>query len=395
MWVGAFLSFFGSQLQGVAQGQYVWQLTHREDLLAYVGTVSMLPGTILFPFVGLIVDVFDKRVLMTICMVVLGLGAAVLGFAVQNGTATYWLFFYVSLVSGVLGTLELPTRQSIIRDVVPPEDISRAVPLQAMTFNLARILGPATAGLILTHAKPVWCFYLNALSFAALIYSPWVMKADFTPTGRSKEPIKDLIFEGMLYTWRHPSLRKALILECATSLFSLIYINQLPAYVDKVLHAGRAELGYANSAIGVGAMTGLLVLGFVSEKKFKPMILRIAVSCVVVALLTLVVTRVVWLAYIALALAGAGTIMQFNTTNTLFQTTPPTRLKGRVLTMHFWALSGLAPIGLLVFGQISQGGGLLTALFIGGLALGLVALWGWTKGLELRDPAPHFETGAT
>ncbi|MES1147389.1 MAG: MFS transporter, partial [bacterium] len=268
MWMGAFLSFFGSQLQNVAEGDYVWQMTHDQALLARVGVMAMLPGTFLFPVIGFLIDIFNKRSVMTSCMVALGLGSAFLGFAIQFHFAAYYQFVIVALVAGLFGTVEMPTRQSIVRECVPPEDISSAIPLQAMTFNLARVLGPACASIIIVKLGSALCFFLNALSFIALIWAPYMIKADLKPVPRKKEPFKDLIFEGVLYTFRHPSLRKFFILEAATSILAIFYVNQLPAYVDTVLHLPREFLGYARGAVGVGAIGGLLFLGGVSDKEF-------------------------------------------------------------------------------------------------------------------------------
>ena len=394
MWLGTFLSFFGSQLQNVAQGDYVWQMTHDQALLARVGVLSMLPGTFMFPFIGFVIDIFDKRTVMTVCMVALGVGAAFLGWAVHTGNAQYVYFAIVALVSGVFGTIEMPTRQSIVRECVPPEDISSAIPLQAMTFNLARVAGPACASLILLAFGSAWCFYLNALSFLALIWAPFTIKANMKPLDRRKESIRDLIFEGVLYTFRHKSLRKFFILESATSFLAVFYINQMPAYVDTVLHLPHHYLGYAQSAVGVGAICGLIFLGSVSDKPIKPVVVRCAMTTVATCLIGLSFTRSEWMAYVFLAFTGAGTIMQFNTTNAVFQLTAPSRLKGRVLTMHFWALAGLAPVGLFVFGELSRWLGLTVALLYAGMALALVVLWAWTLGFEAKDPAQEVEPGA-
>ena len=197
MWLGAFLSFFGSQIQQVAEGDYVWRLTGDQALLARVGVLSMLPGTFLFPVIGFLIDIFHKRTVMTACMVALGLGSVYLGLVVQfnlgSDTFKYLQFALVALGAGLFGTIEMPTRQSIVRECVPPEDIASAIPLQAVTFNLARVLGPAVGALIFVHLGSALCFYLNALSFIALIWAPYMIKADLRPTPRRKEPFLSLI----------------------------------------------------------------------------------------------------------------------------------------------------------------------------------------------------------
>lgn len=394
MWTGAFLSFLGSQIQQVAERDYVWHLTYDQALLARVGVLAMIPGTFLFPVIGFLIDIFDKKVVMTACMVALGLGSLWLGIAIHSGTAAYYQFAVVALVSGLFGTVEMPTRQSIVRECVPPEDIASAVPLQAMTFNLARVLGPAIGSLIFVRLGSAMCFYLNAASFLALIWAPYMIKADLKPVPRKPEPFRDLILEGILYTFRHASLRKFFIMEAATSILAVFYINQLPAYTDTVLHLSREWYGYAMCAVGVGAITGLLFIGAVSDKDSKPLLVRVAMSMVTASLIGLAFARTVWVAFPLLAVIGAGTIMQFNTTNAVFQLTAPARLKGRVLTMHFWALSGLAPLGLFVFGEVSERFGLPKALLGAGLMLAVVVVWAWTLGFEARDPAREVEPGA-
>lgn len=389
MWIGAFLSFFGSQIQFVAQGDYVWRLTHDKALLSYVGVAGMIPGTFLFPFVGFIVDYVDKRILMTICMIVMAIGSLLLGIGMQIGVAPYWLFIVVSLVTGIFGTVEMPARQSLIREAVPLSEIPKAIPMQAMTFNLARVIGPAVGGLLLSWVGASVCFFVNAVSFLGLIWAPWTMKLEPSQKMPEHGSIRDIVFEGVVYTLRHRSLRTHFLLESATSFLAVFYINQLPAYVDQVLRLGPRELGYAQSAIGIGAISGLITIGALSERAIRPFIIRCAMTLVSTSLLLLAFVPHPFVVMIALMMAGFGTISQFNSTNALFQVTAPERLKGRVLTMHFWALAGLAPVGLAIFGHLAEVYRLSTALTVGGGLLALVTIWAWTMAYERNDPTPE------
>ncbi len=387
VWTGAFLSFIGSWVQNVAQGWQVYALTHDAALLGVVTFCGSAPVFVFGLFAGTLTDMFNKRGILIAAQSLFGLGALFLAIASYYGFIQYWHIVAVALLFGLVGCVEMPTRQSLVSRVVTPEDLAEAIPVNAMTFNLARIIGPAIGAIILARSGPPLCYLANAISFIALIYAVIAIRADMSATQREPQPIGDLITEGMLYTLRDVRLKTLFILEAATSAFGLFYLTLMPAIVTEQLgmtgDAQKHGIGQAFTAIGFGAIFGLFVILRLSKLPIKATIIKCAMTLIGVTLLGISSTHSPFLAYALFAVMGMSTIAQFNVTNTLFQMLSPDRLRGRVLSMHIWALSGLGPFGTLSAGYIARSLGIPTTLQIGsGLVLAFSA-WGWIFGRRL------------
>lgn len=387
LWGGAFLSFIGSWVQTIAQGWLVYDLTGDELKLTMVAFFWMLPVSVLGPFAGALTDLWNRRLVLVLTQVVYAINALILAWTIHSGTVSYQLILVIAIVNGLVSTVEMPTRQSLISKVVPAEMMASAVPLQAMTFNLARIVGPAIGGLLLDRIGAQACYLANALSFTALIFAVSAIRADLRHASSTIQPMRDLLMEGILYTWREKRLKILFLMETTVSVFGLAYLPLLPAFAKDVLKLDAAGLGHIYTSIGVGAMTGLVLLVTLSQRPYKALIVRICMTSLALALLLVSFVQVSVLAYPLFALCGLSAIMQFNTTNTLFQLLSPEAVRGRVLAMHIWALSGAAPFALPVFGWIARELSVDWAFRIGGaLVLGGAALaWIHGKVLETVD----------
>lgn len=392
--MGAFFSFTGSVVQNVAQQDLVFDMTGSRAQLAMVSFSMMVPVSLLGPVLGVVADMYDKRKLLIYCMLVSAIGPFLLGLATSGHFVKYWMFLAVAAVSGVVQCIEVPTRQSIVRSVVDTKDLAAAIPAQASTFNLARVVGPAIALVMILAAGPASCFWFNAVSYFALALSAVAIKTDLRPLSRRVEPIRDLVAEGFLYTFRHKGLRTLFLMESATSVFGTFYMSQMSAIAKEHLAAGKAGLSSAFAAVGIGAMIGLITTASLSNKQLKPLLVRVAMACLAVCTLLLAFVRIPAAAYLVMGVMGACTIIQFNTTNTLFQLMSPENLRGRVISMHMWAISGLAPIGVFVFGYVSEWYGISTALATGGALLAMSFVWSLTQQKHIVEPILPEESGA-
>jgi hypothetical protein len=229
----------------------------------------------------------------------------------------------------------------------------------------------------------------------------------------------DLIFEGAIYTWREKRLRTLLILEAITAMFGIFYIPLIPAYVDQALGLGtttgahadaaKAAIGQAYTAIGLGAMAGLVMITALSDSPHKRQFIRGAMAIIAFGLMLLAFIRQPLEAYIVMGLVGGSTIVQFNSTNALFQILAPERLRGRVLSMHIWALNGLSPFGVLALGYLASSSrrdaaaaaplaflpeaGVRLSLFVGGILVlvGAIGALLSRRGLHGLDEGPSTE----
>jgi MFS family permease len=392
MWGGAFLSFIGSWVQTVAQGYLVYQLTHSFKLLALVSFFGSVPTTIFGPVAGSLADIVDRRKLLIATQIIYSCGAFYLAAATYFNFVSYWQIVAVALTLGLISTVEAPVRQSTVSSCVPPEDLPVAIPLNAMTFNISRLIGPAIGGTLLAVTGTAACYFVNGVSFFALIFAAMALRADLSPKHREPQPVRDLIMEGALYTFRDRRLKTLFILEAIVSMCGLTYMTQMPAIATEMLHdplRGNA-LGYVS--VGVGTVSALAIIMQLADRSVRALLIRSAMTVLGFALFALGFAHSELVAFPIFAVLGMCAITHFNVTNTLFQTLAPPRLRGRVLSMHMWALSGLGPFGTLAFGYIAERWGLPVSLRLGGAIIVVGALWAWIsrEGLQGVDDRESF-----
>lgn len=392
LWLGTFLSFTGTQIQTVAQSAYVYQITGSKTALGMVAFCSMIPITVFGPVAGIVADLFDRRKILVTTSVLVALFTAWNAIAAQLGVLAYWQILLVATVGGLVAVVEQPSRQTIVREVVGDDDLASAIPAQAMTFNLARIIGPAIGGVLVAAVGVFVCFWVNAVSYFGIAGAALALKTSLKPRPRTSQPVRDLIFEGMLYTFRDPTLRTLFLVEGGLSVFGIGYIAQIPAIAKDMLRLNEAGLGMCYSSVGIGALAGLVLMATVSDRPYKTIATRIAVTVFSLALTGLSYAPTPWIALPLMGLLGTSAMMQFNTTNTLFQLLSPSRLRGRVLSMHMWAIGGLAPICSMWMGTLADQIGLRETLLIGGVLVALTATFGWINRRLVPEPKGPLET---
>ncbi len=391
LWTGAFLSFIGSWVQNVAQGWLVYDLTRDPQKLALVSMLGMLPVTFIGPFAGVFADRLNKRIVLVITQAIFATSAGTLALLTYFGHVQYWHILTCAMVVGLAGAVEVPTRQSIVSRVVPAKDLSAAVPLNALTFNLARVMGPAVGGFLLAQFGPGACYGINSISFFALIFAGLAIRADLRSTQDRGQPMLDLMFEGMRYTMRDKRLKTLFLMECSISLFALFYLSLMPAVARDVLGLGKQGLGLAMTMVGIGAIGALIMVLNLTHKPIKGLLVKISMFGLGTALMILAFSRTEFPAFFALAMAGFFAIIQFNTTNTLFQLLSPERLRGRVLSMHIWALSGVGPIGIYFFGWLAKRASIPIALGTGATLVLISAIVAVLFGDPLREETKLME----
>jgi MFS family permease len=383
LWSGAFLSFIGSWIQTVGQGYLVYELTGSKADLAAVSFAASLPVMIIGPFAGAVVDTINRKRLLIACQIALACTALFLSAATHYKFVQYWHILAAALVVGFVGAFEMPTRQSVVSRVVPPEDLAAAIPLNALTFNMARLVGPALGGVLLATIGVSANYLANGLSYFAIVATVLAIRADLHTTGGDRGPIQDLVREGMLYTFRDRTLRTLFLLEAAVSAFAIFYIALMPAIAKSMLGLGRQGLGFCYTSIGVGSVCSLLLMSVMSGRS-RALVLKADMTAMGLLLIALAGTHYPPIAFVLFALMGFCAVAHFNTTNTLFQLLSPDRLRGRVLSMHVWALAGLSPIGTIFFGWLADATSLETALHAGGTCTLAAAAYAWVYKEGLR-----------
>ena len=387
MWMGAFLSFVGSWIQNVGQGYLVYEITGSKEKLALISFCGMIPVTFLGPFGGSIVDRLDRRKLLIWTQVLLALGAFIVYIAYLSlgMKMPIEILVFVALMGGTVSCLEMPARQLVIAATVPREDLPAAIPFQGLTFNLARVVGPAVGGMLLAKVGVQACYLINGLSFAALVVATLAIRAELTPHRGSAEPIGDLLKEGYLYTMHEPRLKAIFYLETGVSLFALFYLAQLPALARDVFGKDARAVGDVYTAVGVGSIFALMLTAKTADLHIKGFLVRGAITVMALGLAGLSFMENRFAVLGILVALGMASVTLFNTCNSLFQLIAPERLRGRVLSMHIWALSGVGPLGVYPFGLLAEHFGLKYALAWAAALTGGLAAAAWLIRLRLES----------
>src|SRR5262245_1629628 len=249
-WTGAFVSNFGTWMQTVAQGYLVYQLTGSTFMLGVVGFAQSIPFLFFALFGGVLADRFERRRLMVVTQSALMLLAFLLAYLTLSGAVTVWMVLAIALANGVVNAFNVPVRQSIISDLVDKDDLSNAIAMNSTQVQLSRVTGPALAGIMLAVTGAGWCFFLNAVSFLAVIWTLLVMEVP-PLAGTSRRSALSSIVEALGYVRRQPTICALLLMAAVPSLFALPYQQMLPAFAGPILNVGPGGLGLMQSAAGL------------------------------------------------------------------------------------------------------------------------------------------------
>ncbi|NWG21170.1 MAG: MFS transporter [Chloroflexi bacterium] len=371
---GQMVSLFGTWMQATAQGFLVFQLTGSPAYLGYVGFAAGLPTWMLTLYGGVVADRVPRRILLLVTQTVQMLLAFALAALVFTGLVQPWHIVGLSLLLGVANAFDAPARLAFVRELVDKDDLTNGIALNATMFNLATTTGPAVAGLTYNLIGPAWCFTLNGISFLAVIGALLQMRiASRPPAPRGASAWND-IKEGFGYIVREPSVRTLIALVGVTSCFGISFATLFPAWAVRILGGDAATTGLLQSARGLGALCGALVIASLGRFEFKGRLLTAGTFAFPALLILLTFTD--WLPLTLAILVGAGlaVIMIMNLANALVQTLVPDALRGRVMAVYSMIFFGMMPVGALWVGLIAEAAGEPAAVLSGALVCLFAAL---------------------
>ncbi len=378
-WVGAFLSFIGSWIQNVAQSWLVYELTRSEFLLGVVGFVQGLPMLLFAPLGGAISDRWNRRTILLLTQSIFALSALTLAILTYTGLIRYEHILGLVLLNGLVLSIDLPTRQSLVAHLVDKRDLANGIALNAAAFHTARILGPALGGLLLERVGAAPCFLINAISFGAILLALLTIRVQSVDDGESRGGLLRSLREGVQFVVARRGLFVLWLNVIVLSLFGLSYLVLLPVFAAEILKIGKAGLGQLYTFAGIGSLIGLLTVARLSGEIPRGVLVLIAANGFAWSVLLFSQSHHPLLAKLMLMLAGMFGVMQLVSTNTALQTAAPDHLRGRVVSLHTWAINGPAPFAALMIGKLAQMLGAPTAVLIGAgicaaFALGLLLI---------------------
>jgi MFS family permease len=358
-WFGQLISQTGSWMQRTAQDWLVLQLTHSPFALGLVTALQFLPIMLLSLIGGVITDRWSKHRLVIITQVAALIQAAIFATLVALGAIQLWHVYVLALMQGVITAIDNPVRQAFAVEVVGREYLINAVALNSMTFNGARIVGPALAGIMIAGASSLFLgisvvLYVNAISFVAVLFGLLMMDTGALRTAPPAPPGKmgKRLLEGLAYVWRTPAVMLIMIVVGAIGTFGYNFSVVLPLLSGFVLHTSAVGFGGLSAFLGFGSLVGALGAAYMRQVTVRRLLLGSTVFSILLGAVA-ISTSFAISGGLLVALGFAG-ILFSTSANTLLQLSVPDALRGRVLSLYMLLFAGSTPIGGLLIGSLSN-----------------------------------------
>jgi len=370
--IGQAVSLIGTWMQNAAQQWLVYEQTSSAALLGVFGFASQVPMLLLAWVGGYVGDRYSRhRGVITTQSFSMVFAFLLAGLTLGHVIRT-WHLIVIAFVVGIINAFDVPIRQAFFVQMVEREDLPNAIALNSSIFNGARIIGPPLAGFAIAYIGAGWCFFLNGVSFIAVIVALLMMRIPRSERTSSEEsPIRSFI-EGFRFAMNDVPIRSALFLLSTLSLFGLQYSVFLPIYARDILHGDAKTFGLLMSAAGVGAFLG--ALQFAARTQYKGLARWIGSTCTVCAIGLLVISQATsfWLCAAVLFAVGFAATSQMAATNTIIQQRVPDEMRSRLMAVYATLFMGVQPIGALFAGYAAHHLGAPHAL----LLLGMLVLIG-------------------
>jgi MFS family permease len=372
-WGGQSISLIGTWMQQVAQSWLVLQITGSPIDLGIVAALQTLPVLFVSAFAGLVADRVRKRDLMVVTQSSQMLLALILGLLVSTHLVQIWHVYLLAALLGMTNAFDMPTRQSFMIEMVGRDDLMSAVALQSMQFNLARIVGPALAGLLIAAIGVTGSFFANAVSFVPVLVSLLAMRADrfYSPPVVEHAPVGESLREGWRYVVGTPAVLMIALLVGTLGLFNNNITVLVPLFAKNVLNVGPQGYGLLMAMMGAGSLGGALVAALAQRARWR--VLFLGAFVFFFAQLGFAFSRFYPLSLVLMAIAGFSIILFYTSANTGVQTRVPDLLRGRVMGVYMAVNVGTSPLGNLAAGWLADRFGAPAALMTG-CALALAVL---------------------
>jgi len=374
---GQVVSLVGTWITTTAINWLVYRLTGSAVMLGTVAFASQVPSFLLGPFAGIIVDRIDRHRLLVVTQTISMLQSLALAGLVFSGHVTIGWLVALGVVQGLVNAFDMPARQSFLLTMIEnKEDLGNAIALNSSMVNLARLVGPSIAGVVIAAVGEGWCFAIDGISYIAVIIALLRMRIAPAPArpARERHAVAEFV-EGWHYAFGFHPIRAVILLLAVVSLVGVPYSVLMPVFATRVFQGGPHTLGLLMTASGCGALLGALWLAGRRSVVGLGRVIPAAAAVFGAGLFAFSLAPALWLAIPCLVLAGFGFMVQMASSNTIIQTIVDDEKRGRVMSFYMMAFLGTAPFGSLIAGWMASRIGPAHTLQVGGVCCLVAALW--------------------
>lgn len=383
--IGQTMSLIGTWMQTMAEGWLALELTNSAFLVGLVAVATSIPILLFSMLAGSIVDRADKLRLVRIAQGCYLVEASLLWVLTVTHHIDIHSLLALAFVSGTIASLEIPARQSMYIDLVGRDDLPEAIALNSSGFNLARVVGPGIAAAVIAGLGIAWCFFLNAVSFVAVLIGLFMIKlpAFKRPAGHARPWVG--VLQALRYMRRTPHVRALMLMVTAYSILGTPVLALMPVVARNMFSLGAGGYGVLLSCLGIGGLVGALSLAAVGPRVSRVKLLIFASMAWPVLLLAFSFCRIPLLGYLLLLGIGSTMILNGAISNGLLQSVVPDGLRGRVMAAYSLVVVGLAQVvGAFTAGVVADVLGVATAIGIAAALMLAYGLHAFFRRPELR-----------
>lgn len=380
-WIGMCISVIGVWMQNIAQPWLAYKLTNSPLLLSFVGILQFTPVLLFSLFAGVIIDKFPKKNILIFTQSTSLVITFILAILDWTGCIRYWHILVMATLLGLVNTLDMPTRQAFVIEMVGREDVKNAVALNSSAFNLARIIGPAAAGIIMGYWGTAACFFINSISFAAVVISLLFIKCKGVDIKREESRnVFANIKDGLKYIYDNGILFNTILVMTVVGTFGMNLSVLVPVFAKEILKQQEAGFGFLMSLMGVGSFIGAMLVATTSNfksQRFNKFMLYAVPLILAVFLILTGVTQSFALTGVGLVMTGLSFVAYSATANSTMQLKSTDEYRGRAMSVFSLAFAGTTPIGNFFAGIITEHFGANVGFLACGVAiiLFLVAIY--------------------
>lgn len=365
-WFGQLISLSGTWMQSVAQGWLVYSLTKSPFYLGLVAAASSVPILLFTLIGGVLADRFHKKNILLLTQGLSIIPALLLGILTSMGVATVWHVALLAFFLGTINAIDIPTRQSFLAEMVGKGHIVNAIALNSAAFNGARIIGPMIAGMSIAYLGIPACFFINALSFFAVIFALSKINIKGEIRVSSEGVFRDFI-KGMDFIKSNRDFINVIVLIAVFSLVGLPYITLLPVFAAEVFQEGAKGFGFLVGASGIGALAAALYIAAKGNIMDKTRFMSWSGLCFSFALLIFALSENFWFSLFVIMLGGWGMVSYLASANSYLQVSVPDELRGRIMSVYSFVFLGTVPIGNAIMGIVADIIGTTNAVLASGI----------------------------